>query len=212
MTAAVVLSACGGGGAAPGRPGPSGSAWQASRTADGAAPSGHNAQDVAFARQMIPHHRQALAMAALVPQRAGSRQVRELAERIRKAQAPEIAEMSGWLRAWGAQAPDAEAPGMPGMPSSSDDSSSDGSSSGRSGSPAPGMMPDADMAGLRKLSGDAFDRAFLRMMIGHHEGAVAMARTERDEGAYGPAAALAKSVAAGQSSEIAEMKRLLGER
>ncbi|MYR62584.1 DUF305 domain-containing protein, partial [Streptomyces sp. SID625] len=84
--------------------------------------------------------------------------------------------------------------------------------SGHPASPMPGMMTDADMDELTELSGDAFDRAFLRMMIGHHEGAVAMARTEQTEGADRAALALAKSVTTSQSAEIGRMRKLLGDR
>ncbi|MFD7996234.1 DUF305 domain-containing protein [Streptomyces mexicanus] len=215
VTAAVVLTACGGGSAtSPAGHSGHGAGATAQPSDSGpaaAAPTGHgghNAQDVSFAQQMIPHHRQAVAMADLAPTRAKSQQVKDLAARIRKAQDPEITTMTGWLRAWGAQVPDADATGMadmPGMPGM------DHSGAGHSASPMPGMMSDSEMSGLEKLSGDAFDRAFLRMMVGHHEGALTMARTEQADGAYGPARAMAKSIVASQSAEITEMKKMLGD-
>jgi uncharacterized protein (DUF305 family) len=107
--------------------------------------------------------------------------------------------MSGWLKGWGEKVPAGTASGMEGMPGMD-----------HSASPMPGMMSEADMAELKKLSGDAFDKAFLRMMIGHHEGAVAMARTEQGKGAHGPAKTMAKSIVSGQSAEITEMNRMLG--
>lgn len=64
--------------------------------------AGHNADDVAFAQQMIPHHRQALDMAKLVPSRSTNPKVADLANRIEKAQDPEIRQMEGRLSAWGA--------------------------------------------------------------------------------------------------------------
>ncbi|MFI2642484.1 DUF305 domain-containing protein [Streptomyces sp. NPDC018610] len=203
VTAALVLTACGGdgGSASPHRPGHGTGA-----AAPSAGHTGHNAQDVAFAQQMIPHHRQAVAMAALAPTRANSQQVKDLAAKIRKAQDPEIDTMTGWLRDWDAAVPDADASAMADMPGM------DHSGSGHSAAPMPGMMSDADMSGLEKMSGDAFDRAFLRMMIGHHEGALAMARTERAQGDYGPAIALAKSIVTSQSAEISGMRKMLGER
>ncbi|MEV7129520.1 DUF305 domain-containing protein [Streptomyces sp. NPDC093260] len=213
-TAALVLTACGGGAdsASPSRSAHSGHG----ATADAATPStgrtGHNAQDVTFAQQMIPHHRQAVAMADLAPTRARSQQVKDLAAQIRKAQDPEIATMTGWLQAWGARVPESDASGTAGMPGM-DHSGHPGSGHSAASMPAmPGMMSDADMSGLEKMSGDVFDRAFLRMMIDHHEGALDMARTEQAKGAYGPATALAKSIAASQSAEIAGMRKMLGER
>lgn len=59
------------------------------------------AADVRFAEGMIPHHRQALEMAELVPARSSSPVLRRLAERITAAQRPEIAAMTSWLEAVG---------------------------------------------------------------------------------------------------------------
>ncbi|WP_435881274.1 DUF305 domain-containing protein [Streptomyces parvulus] len=198
--AAVALAACGGGGDA-GHEGPHGAA-SASATdpgspADkGAGERAHNAQDVAFAQGMIPHHRQALEMARLAPGRSASARVADLAARIEKAQDPEITTMTGWLEAWGEKVPEPTA-SMPGM----DHSAHSG---------MPGMMGAQDMAKLEKASGRAFDTMFLTMMVEHHEGAVEMAGTEQAEGRYAPAKALAGDVVTAQRAEITEMKRLLG--
>ncbi|WP_432922781.1 DUF305 domain-containing protein [Microbispora sp. CA-135349] len=151
----------------------------------------HNEQDVMFARMMIPHHRQAVEMAKLAEGRASDPRVVRLAERIETAQAPEIRTMSGWLTAWGEPVP------------------------GESPAPAhqhamPGMMSPEEMRRLEGLSGRAFDREFLSMMIRHHEGAVTMARDELRGGVYEPARRLAASVVSTQSAEITEMKRLRG--
>ena len=144
-----------------------------------------------FARMMIPHHRQAVEMSKLAEDRASDARVTSLARRIEAAQAPEIRTMSDWLGAWGERVPEA------------------------SPAPAhrhamPGMMSPEEMKRLAGLSGRAFDRAFLTMMIRHHEGAVTMARDELRSGVYGPARRLAESIISSQSAEIAEMKRILG--
>ncbi|MEU8059164.1 DUF305 domain-containing protein [Microbispora bryophytorum] len=150
----------------------------------------HNDQDVMFARMMIPHHRQAVEMGRLAEDRAADARVARLARGIEAAQAPEIRTMTGWLTAWGEPAPmESHAPEHHAMP---------------------GMMSPEDMRRLAGLSGRAFDRAFLTMMIRHHEGAVAMARDELRTGVYEPARRLAASIVSSQSAEIAEMKSLLG--
>ncbi|MFF8943656.1 DUF305 domain-containing protein [Streptomyces sp. NPDC014864] len=210
-TAAVVLTACGGGdSSSSGHAGHGGMDSMSSTPSAGAnGKGGHNAQDVTFAQGMIPHHRQAVAMADLVPSRAKSPQVKDLAAKIKKAQDPEIDTMSGWLRAWGAEVPAGSSSGMGDMPGM-DHSGSSGMD--HSGSSMPGMMSDADMGKLKKLSGDAFDKAFLQMMIGHHEGAVIMAKTEQAKGAYGAATSMARSIVTSQSAEITEMHKLLGEK
>ncbi|WJY39650.1 DUF305 domain-containing protein [Streptomyces sp. P9-2B-2] len=198
---AVVLAACGGNDSgshtAHRSPSPSASSPSASAGA-------HNAADVAFAKGMIPHHRQAVEMADLAAGRASSSQVKELAAKIKQAQDPEIKTMSGWLTAWGEQVPQE----MPGMDHSEHSGSSD--MPGMDHSVMPGMMSAKAMAALKKKSGKDFDRAFMEMMVGHHQGAVNMAGTEKAKGAYGPAKTLADAVIKAQEAEIARMNRLLG--
>ncbi|WP_328492460.1 DUF305 domain-containing protein [Streptomyces sp. NBC_00414] len=190
--AALVLAACGGDGDSAGSAGHNGHDTTATATASGSASAsrgGHNAADVAFAQGMIPHHRQAVEMAALADGRAGSAEVRKLAAGIEKAQGPEIGTLSGWLTSWGEEAP--AAGGM------------DHSAHGMDG-----MMTDKEMTELKNTSGTAFDAAFLKMMIKHHEGAVEMAKTERADGAYGPATKLAGRIVTAQSAEIDRMDQL----
>jgi uncharacterized protein (DUF305 family) len=193
--AALVLAACGGSdGGSAGHAG-HGAAPSTASTAPASGPASqdrrHNAADVTFAQGMIPHHRQAVEMADLAPSRAGSPEVRKLAEDIKKAQDPEIRTLSEWLASWGEKVP-AEGP--------ADHAHHEGME---------GMMSAEDMAELGKSSGRAFDTAFLEMMIRHHEGAVTMAKTERARGAYPPALKMADAIVTSQSAEISEMKKLL---
>lgn len=76
--------------------------------------------------------------------------------------------------------------------------------------PVPGTMSSDEMAKMMSVSGPAFDRLFLAMMICHHQGAVQMAKTERLHGEYRPARAMAQSIIASQTAQIAQMKALLG--
>jgi uncharacterized protein (DUF305 family) len=180
--AALTLAACGGGGEGPGHD------MNGHRMATASAPAaGHDAQDVMFARMMIPHHRQAITMAGQAAAKASSPEVKRLAGRIEHAQAPEIQKMTGWLRTWGAST----SPG-------------DGMHMGD------GMMSDEDMKKLDTLSGKAFDKAFLQMMIKHHQGAVAMARSEQARGSFPEAKAMANDIVTSQSAEITTMRKLLG--
>ncbi|MCY0944529.1 DUF305 domain-containing protein [Streptomyces antarcticus] len=152
----------------------------------------HNQADVTFAQGMIPHHRQAIVMSDMVESHGASREVKELAERIKKAQKPEIDTMTGWLKAWGEKVPTGF-----GMGHGDDDSG------------MPGMMGDRDVNRLGNAKGNAFDTMFLTMMIEHHEGAIDMAKTEKEQGAYGPAKALADSIITSQTAEIAQMRTML---
>ncbi|MFA0841344.1 DUF305 domain-containing protein [Streptomyces rochei] len=190
--AALVLAACGGNGDDDGSAGHGGHAATASSSAPASASQGqHNAADVAFAKGMIPHHRQAVEMADLAPDRAQSAEVKKLAADIKKAQDPEIKTLSGWLTSWGEDVPAEGA-----MDHSMHDMG--------------GMMTAEEMTELENASGKAFDTAFMEMMIKHHEGAVGMAKTEQADGAYGPAKKMAGEIIDSQSAEIEQMNQLLG--
>jgi uncharacterized protein (DUF305 family) len=154
--------------------------------ASSAPAAGHNAQDVMFAQMMIPHHQQAITMAKQAATKASSPDVKQLAQQIEQAQGPEIQKMTGWLKTWGASM-----------------SSSDGMHMGD------GMMSDRDMKKLDTLSGKAFDKAFLQMMIKHHQGAITMAKTEQAQGSFAGAKAMAKNIVTSQSAEITTMRKLL---
>ncbi|MGP3638363.1 DUF305 domain-containing protein [Streptomyces sp. 24-1644] len=184
-TAALVLAACGGNST------DSGSAHNGHNTASASAQQGdHNAADTAFAQGMIPHHRQAIEMADLAEARADWAEVKKLADEIKKAQDPEIKTLSGWLTSWGEEVP-AEAAGHEGHDMS-------------------GMMTAEEMEQLEASSGKAFDTTFLAMMVKHHEGAVAMAKTEQANGTYLPAKDMAGQIITSQSAEFARMNTLLG--
>ncbi|MGW6932202.1 DUF305 domain-containing protein [Lentzea sp. NPDC054927] len=142
--------------------------------------------DVTFAQNMVPHHEQALEMAKLVPSRSTNEKVRGLAERVEKAQDPEITQMNEWLKQWGAT-----------------------TKQNHEGHDMAGMMSGEDMAKLESSSGPEFDRQWLDMMIKHHEGAVEMAKTELEQGKDANAKKLAQAVVDGQQQEITEMKDLL---
>jgi uncharacterized protein (DUF305 family) len=166
--------------------------------------SGHNQADVTFAQQMISHHQQALDMAKLVSSRTSNAKVVDLANRIQKAQDPEIQQMTGWLTTWGA-APASTGMNMPGM---SNGQSMPGMTSSAS---MPGMMSDADMTKLQGMKGAEFDRMWLQMMIQHHQGAIDMAKTELAQGGSADAKTLAQKIIDGQQAEITEMNGLLGQ-
>lgn len=158
-----------------------------SETTEAAAPDADfNDADVEFAQGMIPHHEQAVEMADLADGRAESPEVTDLAERIKAAQDPEIEQMTGWLEEWGQEVPE-------GMDHGGMD----------------GMMSDDDMTSLEEASGAEFDEMFLTMMIEHHEGAIAMAETELEDGQNADAKELAQTIIDAQQAEIEEMQGIL---
>jgi len=180
LGALTVVAGCGGG------------SEQDTKKATESVTTGFNDADVLFAQSMIPHHEQAIEMAdlALDPASGASAAVRDLATRVKAAQDPENASLRAWLKARGKS----ETMDMEGHDMASMD----------------GMLSAAEMKALDAATGPAFDRAFYEQMIRHHQGAVAMAQVVRDEGADPQIAAIAESVIAGQSAELAEMTKALG--
>ncbi|MBO0514259.1 DUF305 domain-containing protein [Streptomyces beijiangensis] len=154
-----------------------------------AAAADFNDADVMFAQMMIPHHQQALEMAELADGRASDPEITSMAGAIEKAQDPEIRTMTSWLKGWGKPV------------------SASGMDHGMSG--MSGMMSAQDMTRLKAAKGTAFDRKFAELMIGHHEGAVAMARTEQKDGRDAGAVAMAGDVVTAQSAEVARLRTIL---
>ena len=153
-----------------------------------------NDADVTFAQEMIAHHKQAIEMADMGVSQANDPEVKQLAEDIQAAQEPEIDQMTGWLESWGENV---SSDGMEGM------------DHGDMGTDMPGMMTDDDMAALEGATGAEFDKMFLEMMIEHHEGAIAMAKTEQANGENPDAVALAEKIVADQEAEISTMQDML---
>ncbi|GAB2947137.1 DUF305 domain-containing protein [Micromonospora polyrhachis] len=161
----------------------------------------HNQADISFAQGMIPHHQQAVEMSNLAETRAGA-EVKALAAKIKQAQAPEIQQMTDWLRQWGAP--------LPSSPAGGHGQTSDGHGSHGGGHEGmTGMMTEQEMTELTASTGAKFDRMFLEMMIRHHEGAVQMATTEQQQGQNPAAKKLAGEIIAAQNTEIQEMRALL---
>jgi uncharacterized protein (DUF305 family) len=183
-------SAAGGGPSviAPGKPGEAAQTLSAEeagkRRAEDDTP---NAADFSYARMMIEHHRQALEMTQLAPQRAGSDRVKRLAERITAAQKPEIAAMEAWLTAH---------------------AKGDHGSAHQHGA-MPGMATGAQLKQLRAAEGKAFDELFLKLMITHHGGAITMATDAKAEGNNIQIEEMADDVIAQQTSEISRMREML---
>jgi uncharacterized protein (DUF305 family) len=115
--------------------------------------AGFTVADVRFMQNMIGHHAQAIAMAALAPSRGAAENVLRLAQKIDISQRDEIVFMKRWLLERNQAAPDdAQAHAMM----------------------MPGMLTPQMMAQLSAVRGREFDRLFLTFMIGHHEGALQM--------------------------------------
>ena len=149
----------------------------------------HNAADVSFARSMIPHHQQAVEMAAMVPSRSTNPDVRVMATHISSDQQAEILTMTGLLAQWGVQ----------GAAGHGD----------HSGMPITGMVDGATLNEIQSARGSSFDALWMTSMISHHQGAITMAQTEIDRGHNSDAIELAGMIINAQQREIAQMNHLL---
>ncbi len=158
-------------------------------------PAGANyvVADVEFMQGMIAHHAQAIFMSRMAEAHGASPKLLKLATKIDQSQVAEIRIMQQWLRANGQMAPD--------------------TSSWRTMQMA-GMLTKAQLEELDAARGTDFDRAFLELMIQHHEGALQMVKDlfatpragqEVDVGVF------ANDVVSVQTAEIGAMRQMLSQ-
>lgn len=182
LAAPVALAACGSDDGAGGS--------TATAPAGGATTSAQTAPtgvDRAFAAQMVPHHEGAVEMAEIARERGSSAFVRGLAGDVIRTQRAEIATLERAERRLAAA----------------------GVAEGDLGLTDSEMGMDHDVAMLRDA--DDVDRAFLEMMLPHHEGAIAMAEVELARGGDPELRRLAQRIADAQQGEIDAMRRQLGD-
>ncbi|MFC4701241.1 DUF305 domain-containing protein [Glaciecola siphonariae] len=148
--------------------------------------------DVMFMQNMIPHHAQAVDMAVLVDARTNNEEIIDIAGRIQKSQADEIAFMKDWLEQR-SQATDID-------------------HSMHMDHSMMGMASPEQMQALEDAKGTEFDRLFLQLMIPHHEGAVRMVEDllAQTGSAYDPVLYdFVNDVVNDQTTEISRMDKLL---
>jgi uncharacterized protein (DUF305 family) len=165
---------------------------QADEPAATAQPPGFNAEDHAFATTMIPHHEQAIELAALAPQRSTNADLIALAAKISAEQEPEIKALRVFLVQW-------------------DENPEDNTSHGGDGDHGAmaGMVDEATMTKLQSLQGAQFDTLWLQSMISHHEGAIDMAKAEVADGQNDDIKRMAQTMIDTQQAEITQMNQML---
>ena len=149
--------------------------------------------DVEFMQGMIAHHAQAIVMSRMAESHGANPQVLKLSNKIDQSQVPEIRIMQLWLERNKQFAPD---------------------TSSWHNMMMAGMLTTAQLKELDAAKGVQFDRAYLRMMIQHHAGAlkmvddlfnVALAGQEVDVNVF------ANDVVTAQTAEIGIMQKLLNQ-
>lgn len=134
--------------------------------------------EIAFMEMMIPHHQSAIEMAKMVPGKATHPELVTMSQDIVTSQQQEIQQMSGWLKDW-------------------------------YGSTNPPITPmagmDQLMPAMMRLTGAAFEQAFLEMMPLHHQGAIDMAAPAPGRATHPELLQLARTIIASQQ-EIQQMR------
>ncbi|MBL0886819.1 DUF305 domain-containing protein [Myceligenerans indicum] len=140
---------------------------------------GYNSTDAMFARMMIPHHADAIALSRTLLEVDGvDADVRALAEAIETSQTDENATMNDWLAA-------------------------------RDLGRVDGTPPEVDAEALAGRTSADIQAEFLRGMIEHHRHGVQMARNAADGGSDAEMTSLASEMARVQSDEIERMGDML---
>jgi uncharacterized protein (DUF305 family) len=177
----------------PGRPGEEASTIPPGQATGLAVPEPNDA-DEKFVQDMIVHHQQAIFMSKLAPERASSRDVKELASRISDVQGLEIDMMNRWLSQHSIPTVNPTAP---------DHHTGGGHAS------MPGMATQEQLQQLEAAKGEGFDRLWLQLMIAHHEGALTMAEEVRSSGVDTRVQEIADAVVVEQTDEIQRMRTWL---
>jgi uncharacterized protein (DUF305 family) len=166
--------------------------------------------DLLFLDMMIPHHESAIAMARVALERAEHVEIRTLAQDIIAGQSAEIDQMRAWRDAW--------YPGVPAMPMDQMDQMMMGLIHGMPGivgTPGAGMVTIGGMTEMMDVAAETqalcnaagpFDRAFLQMMIPHHQTASIMARVALQRATHPDLKQLAQAIVDAQEREIGEMQ------
>jgi uncharacterized protein (DUF305 family) len=152
----------------------------------------YNGWDTAFIGYMAPHDAVAGQMAALAATQAQSQQVKNVATAIDAEPGDRYLTLSAMAQAWGQPVP------------STDPAAAGGHDHGG------GRTEADDLAALTPLTGAAFDRTFLDVMIRHHQAGLKVAQSTIDNGTNPQAKDVAQQMVATQTPEVAQMQQLQG--
>lgn len=178
----------------PGAPGEEGRVLSADEAIE-IAKNSFSPDDVNFMGDMIPHHNQAVQMAALVASRTNKQELLDVAGRINASQVDEIGFMETWLQERSLDVPD---------PTAHD--------AMKISHKMAGIATPEQMVQLADAKGGDFDRLFLELMITHHKGAVKMVEElyKQPGSAYDPILfEFTNDVVNDQNAEVERMNAVL---
>lgn len=150
-----------------------------------------------FIEEMIPHHEAAIAMADLALQKAQCREIKKLATDVKRVQQAEIDQMRAWYKQWFGT-------DVPTHKDNSQGLMGNGSGGMMSGSMGMGMGMGMDLDYLANAAD--FDKAFIKMMVPHHQMAVMMANMVVMNGSRPELKELVNSIITSQTAEIEQMR------
>jgi uncharacterized protein (DUF305 family) len=136
-----------------------------------------DAFDEAYITDMLAHHEGALNMGEQASAISTREEIRMLAIRILESQGMEMEQMRKWQQEWGFKI-----------------------------APSEGHLNHGG-GGLEKLTGEAYDKEFLKQMIIHHEQAIEMSQFAGTNAKRQEVKDLASAVIRAQTTEIEQMKQ-----
>ncbi len=188
-------------------------------TNSGPATPSDNSVAAGLARDMTDHHAQAVDMATIIQARTTDPAIRTLATDIALGQTNQMGQMQGWLNEWNLSIGRSGKP-MAWMGDMSKGMQMNGSTANvdpsmmelRPDGLMPGMATQAEVNQLRTLPPKQADVLFLKLMINHHRGGVAMAQAAIDLTKVRVVVNLCRTMVASQSNEINQMTQMLQQR
>ena len=188
------------------------------RLGSGSAAPAEGSADVGFARDMQTHHAQAVQMAMIIRDKTSDPTLTAVADDILTSQQHQTGQMYAWLVGWGLPQTGTDAPmawmsqgthassGQHTAPSTASDSGSQQAPTGM------GMATAEQITALQQATGRDAERLFLQLMITHHHGGVAMAKTALQQADRPEVRTLAAAIDTAQTAEIDQLQHLLEQR
>jgi len=149
-----------------------------------------DAFDEAYIADMLAHHEGAMNMAEQAQAVTAHEEIRTLSGNITQSQGAEVMKMRTWQNEWGYK----------------ETMSGGHNSHGGGGADMGGDMVEMQNK-LKDLTGEAYDKEFLKQMILHHEQAIEMSRYAETNAKHQELKDLAREVINAQTKEIEQMKQ-----